>query len=254
MHIPRIYIEQPLRANDTLLLDKSAMHHLVTVMRMKVGRSFILFNGEPVDGEYGEFSAVLAQVDKKSAQVSVGEFTVRHTEASLHIHLGACVIKNDRMDWLLQKATELGVAEITPLFSEYTDAKLSAERLEKKYLHWQKVVVHACEQSGRVKLPNINLPLKLSDWLPSLALSSCNIVLHPYASSGFCWNDMTTDSATEPTHVSLLVGPEGGLTDEEVEAACHHRFSAMTVGARILRAETAPLAAISLLMHHCGEF
>lgn len=254
MHIPRIYIDQPLRANDTLLLDKPTMHHLVTVMRMKVGRSCILFNGEPVNGEYGEFSAVLTHIDKKSAQAAVGDFTVRDTEASLGIHLGACLIKNDRMDWLLQKATELGVAEITPLFSEYTDAKLSMERLAKKHHHWQKVIINACEQSGRVKLPTINLPLKLSAWLPSLALSSHNIVLHPYADAGFSWDDIKPDSGATPTSVNLLVGPEGGLTEDEVMDARHHRFSAMAMGSRILRAETAPLAAISLLMHHCDEF
>ena len=123
MHIPRIYIPLPLSEHTQIELDKASMHHLVTVMRMKVGRQVILFNNVPIDGRYGEFTATLTSVDKKQARVDIGEFASPQIESPLQVHLGTCLIKNDRMDWLLQKATELGVSEITPLFSQYTDVK-----------------------------------------------------------------------------------------------------------------------------------
>jgi len=251
MHIPRIYIPQAFSENTSLELDKAAMHHLVTVMRMKVGREFMVFNGRPVDRVYGEFLATLSYVDKKKAHVEVGKFSIAHTEPSLRIHLGACVIKNDRMDWLLQKATELGVTEITPLFSQNTDVKIPADRIEKKVAHWQKIVVNACEQSGRVVIPVIHLPQLLNTWLPSLSDKHRRLVLHPYEQAG---NRDVLFESEKPSNVVLLVGPEGGLSEQEVDFIRTHQFTGMKLGPRILRAETAPLVAISILMHQFGGF
>ena len=249
MHIPRIYLPQTLSENKSLELDKTTMHHLVTVMRMKVGREFIIFNGLSVHGEYGEFSATLRHVDKKRAEIEVGVFTPSHTESSLHIHLGACIIKNDRMDWLLQKATELGVKEITPLFSQYTDVKIPTDRIEKKIAHWQKIVVSACEQSGRVMVPVIHTPQALDTWIPSLADKQCRLILHPYVQS---YNVDTLPASERPNDLALLVGPEGGFSKEEVGLAITNQFTGMKLGPRILRAETAPLVAMSILMHQLG--
>jgi 16S rRNA (uracil1498-N3)-methyltransferase len=250
MHIPRIYIPQALSENSSLELDKTAMHHLVTVMRMKVGRQFIIFNGLSVNGEYGEFTAILSHVDKKRAHFEVGAFSTSLTESTLRIHLGACIIKNDRMDWLLQKATELGVAEITPLFSQYTDAKIPADRIEKKIAHWQKIIVNACEQSGRVMIPVIHPPQALDAWLPSLSERHCKLILHPYVQP---YNFGALPASEKTSKLALLVGPEGGLSEQEVNLAITNQFAGMKLGPRILRAETAPLVAMSILMHQLGD-
>jgi 16S rRNA (uracil1498-N3)-methyltransferase len=240
------------------------MHHLVTVMRMKVGRSRILFNSQPIDGQYGEFAATLSHVDKKRARIDVGDFSAPQVESPLKVSLGMCVIKNDRMDWLLQKATELGVSEITPLFSEYTDVKIPADRIEKKIQHWRKILINACEQSGRVRLPALHTPRGIASWVQSSAHISQKFVLHPYATSQAGDNVPSTlaspsigrrdgTDSTDNT-VALLVGPEGGLTEEEVGFAVGNHFVGMKLGPRILRAETAPLAALAVLSYQQGDF
>jgi len=255
MHIPRIYISQPLSEHTAIELDKAAMHHLVTVMRMKVGRQIILFNNLPVDGRYGEFTATLASVDKKHARIDIGIFTPLNVESPLKVHLGACLIKTDRMDWLLQKATELGVSEITPLFSEYTDVKIPADRTEKKMEHWRKIIINACEQSGRVVLPILHTPVALNSWVKTSSNVSQKFVLHPYALPN---EDNATVSvidrkAASLEEIALLVGPEGGLTEQEASFAMDNHFSRMALGPRILRAETAPLAALAILSYQFGD-
>lgn len=252
MHIPRIYITQSLQENVSLELDASAVHHMVTVMRMKVGRSVFLFNGLPYinkQGEscWGEFEATLSFVSKKNATVTVGQFIEKKTESPLQVELGACLIKNDRMDWLLQKAVELGVTRISPLWSEFTDVKIPADRIEKKILHWQQVIVSACEQSGRVVIPIITAPQKIHLWVSSVVADQKR-VLHPYVESN------TIDGQLKPSSVALLVGPEGGLSDNEVSLSIENNFQGLVLGPRILRAETAPLAALTLLQSQYGDF
>ncbi len=244
MHIPRIYLPQDLSEQTTVELDAASAHHIATVMRMKAGRQVTLFTGQPYQGLLGEFTATLAYVSKKSVAVAVGEFTAKETESPLSIELGACLIKNDRMDWLLQKATELGVTSISPLWSEYTDVKIPQERLEKKRNHWQQVLISACEQSGRVAVPTINEPQKLATWVSGVRAQQ-KIVLHPY---------VTASTRQEATSSALLVGPEGGLSEQEVALATKEGFSGMVLGPRILRAETAPLAAITILQLQQGDF
>lgn len=244
MHVPRIYLNQPLSENITIELEPASAHHIATVMRMKVGRAVTLFNGEKQQGVLGEFTATLAYVSKKSVAVAVGDFIPRDTESSLAVELGACLIKNDRMDWLLQKATELGVTSVTPLWSEYTDVKIPADRLEKKMNHWRQVMISACEQSERVAIPILNMPKKLPDWLDVSA--DKKIVLHPYVASSSISDSMQS--------VALLVGPEGGLSEAEVALSIEHQFTGMVLGPRILRAETAPLAALTALQLQSGDF
>lgn len=257
MHIPRIYIPLPLSEHTQIELDKASMHHLVTVMRMKVGRQVILFNNVPIGGRYGEFTATLTSVDKKQARVDIGEFASPQIESPLQVHLGTCLIKNDRMDWLLQKATELGVSEITPLFSQYTDVKLPAERIEKKMEHWRKIVINACEQSGRVRLPVLHKPLALEKWVVSSSHVRQKFVLHPYASSSPHTSADHAQESSPPSDtnaIALLVGPEGGLTENEVDLAVQSQFKGMKLGPRILRAETAPLVALAVLSQQLGDF
>jgi 16S rRNA (uracil1498-N3)-methyltransferase len=249
MHIPRIYTSQPLNENSTIELASAAAHHISKVLRMKVGRQVTLFNGIAVDSGYGEFPATLSRVDKRSVAVELGSFVERQTESPLAIELGACVIKNDRMDWLLQKSVELGVRAISPLFSEFTDVKIPEERLEKKMQHWQRIIINACEQSGRVSIPTLHAPQKIQSWVASTNANR-KYVLHPYIAVSS--NDAT--SGEVPASAALLVGPEGGLAEHEVEFAINYHFSGLVLGKRILRAETAPLAALALLQYQFGDF
>ena len=241
MRVPRIYTPQPLAENVTVQLDTAAAHYVANVLRMKPDRPIVLFNGQG-----GEYHGRLAIASKKSASVNVLSFVDKSSESSLTIRLGICLIKNDRMDWLLQKATELGVSSVVPLFSEYTDIKLPKERYEKKLKHWRQVMTNACQQSGRTLLPTISEPMELSDWLKPVD-TDLKYVLHPY-------NAERLKSTASINSVTLLVGPEGGLSEHEIALAHEHEFLSLSLGPRILRAETAPLAALSLLQHHFGDF
>ena len=244
MHIPRIYLSQALSENLTLELESAAAHHIATVMRMKVGRSVKVFNGERQQGVLGEFEATLAYVSKKSVAVAIGDFIPRDTESPLKVELGACLIKGDRMDWLLQKATELGVTSVTPLWSEYTDVKIPADRVEKKLNHWRQVLISACEQSERVAIPRLNQPMLISDWLHTVEADK-KVVLHPYVEPSAAINKVNS--------VALLVGPEGGLSEDEVALSITQQFDGMVLGPRILRAETAPLVALTALQLQSGD-
>ena len=157
MRIPRVYTDQPLAVNTSVELDTASAHYVVNVLRMKEGRPITLFNGMG-----GEYSGLLSAVSKKSAVVSLESFQGVSLESSIEITLGVCLIKNDRMDWLLQKAVELGVNRINPLLSEYTDVKLPVNRIEKKIQHWQQVLINACQQSGRAHVPIIGDPQPLN--------------------------------------------------------------------------------------------
>jgi len=263
MRIPRLYCKQVLSSKSRLVLDKETSHYLCTVLRLKANRKLILFNGELSD-EFGEYQAILIDANKKAAVIEVGDFINKKIESPLNIELACCLIKNDRFDWLLQKATELGVTSISPIISEFTDVKhsvkLSKERLEKKVLHWQQIVVSACEQSGRTQVPFVNTPIALTDWLSvnknsginsNIASEEARYLLHPYNAEPFTF---CQEQKSIIKKIVLLVGPEGGLSNEEVAVAHDHNFTSVLVGPRILRAETAPLTALSILQHQLGDF
>jgi 16S rRNA (uracil1498-N3)-methyltransferase len=244
MRIPRIYTTQPLSENSSITLDQAAAHYVVNVLRMREGRPLILFNGEG-----GEYEGTLATTSKKSAMVNLFKFTDVVVESPIETVLGVCLIKNDRMDWLMQKATELGVAKICPLLSEFTDVKFHQDRADKKMQHWNQVVINACQQSGRTGIPVIEKPIKLEDWAARVE-SDQKLVLHPYQSKKL--KEIIADDLTVNS-VALLVGPEGGLSEDEVKVTHQYGFQPLSMGPRILRAETAPLAALSLVQQVFGD-
>jgi len=249
MRIPRLYTTQTLSENTSIQLEDNAAHYLKNVLRMKPKRELILFNGEG-----GQYNAMIESVDKKGVSVTVGEYSVVNNESPLALELGVCIIKNDAMDWLIQKAVELGVTAITPLFSDYSDVKLTPERLEKKYQHWQQVAIHACEQCGRVMIPKINRAAAFLEWSRGVEAEK-NILLHPYRSSSFA--DMSAPwlaLESVPNSFAIALGPEGGFSDEEVEEALNSGFLSLSLGPRILRAETAPLAVLPLLQSYFGDY
>lgn len=242
MRIPRVYLSHPLRINEPLELSGDVAHYIGTVLRLKAGSTVALFNGDD-----GEFLADLQDVSKKQARLLPREAVGNRADPRLPIHIGIGLSRGDRMDIVIQKSTELGVSRVRPLFTERCEVKLDDKRAAKRQAHWQKVAISATEQSGRCRVPVIEAPLALTDWLQQSHPGSC-LVLDPYAEARLT---LPPDHGQSP--VTLLSGPEGGLTDEEVRAAAGQGFTPVTLGPRILRTETAPLAAVSILQYLVGD-
>ncbi|MCP5128259.1 MAG: 16S rRNA (uracil(1498)-N(3))-methyltransferase [Pseudomonadales bacterium] len=240
MRIPRIYTGQTLRANTETELEPGPSRHLARVLRMRVGDSLILF-----DGRGGQYPATIHALDRNSVVASLGDFDATERESGLRLQLGIALPRGERMDWVIQKATELGVSSIALLVSERTEVRLKDEREQKKLRHWQQVAISACEQCGRNLLPQILPPQSLAQWV-NAAQADVRLVLHPLA-------DNTNPGSGRPASVALLVGPEGGLSPAEVDAAVQSGFSSLQLGPRILRTETAPLAAIAILQARWGD-
>ncbi|MCL4106065.1 UNVERIFIED_CONTAM: hypothetical protein GTU68_058371 [Idotea baltica] len=207
---------------------------------MQAGDALTLFNGRG-----GEYAAHIQNVGKKTVQVIVGEHRAIELESPLDVHLGIALSRGERMDWIVQKATELGVRSITPLVTERVEVKLKGDRAEKKRCHWQGIAVSACEQCGRNYLPAVNVLQPLAQWL-AVTEADCKLVLHHRANT----LSATTQS---PARLALLVGPEGGLSGTEIEAAEAAQFQSLTLGPRVMRTETAPLAALAILQARWGD-
>jgi 16S rRNA (uracil1498-N3)-methyltransferase len=238
---PRFYTTLALADNQELQLEAAPSQHIARTLRMRAGDTLVLFNGSG-----GEYPADITAIDKRSVRVRTGLFNAREAESPLAIHLGIAMSRGDRMDWVVQKSTELGVARITPLVTARSELRLKGERAEKKLAHWQRVAASACEQCGRNRLPAVGPVVELAAWLPN-AGGERRLVLHPQA------DVPAAADVGRPTSVSLLVGPEGGLDDVELSLAQQAGFQALQLGPRVLRTETAPLAAIALLQSRWGD-
>ncbi|WNO08921.1 16S rRNA (uracil(1498)-N(3))-methyltransferase [Teredinibacter sp. KSP-S5-2] len=241
MRIPRIYTPQSITPETSFELEAGASHHLLKVLRMSVGRELILFNGQGA-----EYPAEIIAATKKNATVAVKSEIHRETESPLNTELAIGISKGERMDWVLQKATELGINTIRPLLTERTEVKLTGDRLQKRVDHWQQVVISACEQCQRNRIPEIHDPQRAQDFI-STSQSDLKFVLHHRS-------EKQLTSYSTPKSVSLLIGPEGGLTDEEIAHATQHGFHELTLGPRVLRTETAPIVALAVLQSHWGDF
>lgn len=244
MRTTRFYLPQTLAANTAVELTAEAAHHAFTVLRLKEGAPLVVFNGEG-----GEYAATITAASKKSVLIQTGNFNPVDNESPLKTHLAIGISKGERFDLVLQKATELGVSEITPLLTERTEVRLNQEREEKIQQRWQKIIINACEQSYRNHLPNLNAPLEFSTLLAQEA-SEQKLILHPSQENTqlSVW-----DQSNQPKSVCLLIGPEGGFSDHEVSQARKHHFTPLTLGPRILRTETAPLAALSVVQMWWGD-
>ncbi len=226
--------------NSTVVLDKTASHHLIRVLRMKAGAEITVFNNSA-----HEYDCVLLDENQKAASIRINAMTECHRESPLRIHLLQGVSRGDRMDLSIQKATELGIDKITPVLCNRTNISLDTERKKKKLDHWQQIIISASEQSGRsqlVKLDTVStLETTLQQTMPGLKL-----VLNPTASTSL----RALDKAEE---IVLLIGPEGGLTEIEIELAEKHGFTGVSLGPRILRTETASIACIAALQALWGD-
>ena len=239
--MPRFYCPVPMATGDSLSLPAGAARH-VQVLRLQPGDSITLFNGDAAVG--GEFEAVVVRMGRSDVEVKVGLHHPIEREAARPVHLAVGMPANDRMDWLVEKATELGVASIQPLITERSVLRLSGERADKKQAHWQSIAVAACEQCGRNRVPMMHAVGSLTAWLKTprtdnaylLSLRDGSVPLREASRSG------ATDAA-----LTFLSGPEGGLSKAEEQAAMDSGFAFVSLGPRVLRAETAALAALTLL-------
>jgi 16S rRNA (uracil1498-N3)-methyltransferase len=241
MRTPRIFADCALQQGEIIQLQGQAGHYLGRVLRRGPGDFVRLFNGRG-----GEYQARVATIHRGSAELEVLEFSPGQAESPLRIHLGLVISKGDRMDWAVQKATELGLAELTPLTAENCDVKLAPERMEKKCQHWQQIAISACEQSGRCSVPIIHPALTLTQWLQEPG-ADLQLVFDASGKSLRYW------SAQAPGSLQLLVGPEGGLTSAELAEASVAGFVCASLGPRILRTETVPVAALALTQFLWGD-
>lgn len=239
MRLSRFFIDAPLSLGEHDLPEAQA-HYISRVLRMGSGDAVQLF-----DGSGQEFLGTLLEVGKKQVRVLLDEQIAGQPESPLRTHLGQGLSRGERMDWAIQKATELGVAEITPIVSERCEVRLKDERAEKRQLHWQQVAVSACEQCGRSVVPTINAPMLLADWLKATH-ADLKLVLHPVAEP--------LTSHPRPDSLAFLIGPEGGLSDSEVEQARAAGFHPARLGPRVLRTETAPVVALAVAQQLWGDF
>ena len=261
--MPRFYCPIPLATGDVLDLPAGAARH-VQVLRLQPGDGITLFNGGVQTGQAvqavhggqvgeaamagGEFEATVVRMGRSDVTVKIGVHSAIEREAVRAVHLAVGMPANDRMDWLVEKATELGVASIQPLMTERSVLRLNSERAEKKTAHWQSIAIAACEQCGRNRVPMIHEAASLSQWLKSTAqqattsqrlLLSLQDVTQPLAQAV---------NITDSIPLLFLSGPEGGLSFGEEAAAIASGFKPVTLGPRVLRAETAPLAVLATLL------
>ncbi|MGA0806515.1 MAG: 16S rRNA (uracil(1498)-N(3))-methyltransferase [Pseudohongiellaceae bacterium] len=239
MRLSRLYTPQPLTAGSSAELDEARSHYLSRVLRLGVGARIHVFNG---DGR--EFPAELTAVGKKHVHIAVGEPFTPATESPLHTVLGLGISRGERMDYAIQKSTELGVSVIVPLFTEHCEVRLDGERQDKRLEHWRGVAISACEQCGRVVPPVIEAPQTLLHWVASEP-AGLKLLFDHTQTSGL--------PAERPQQgVALLIGPEGGLAPAEIQKAQAAGFTGIALGKRIFRTETAPVAALSVLQYLWG--
>lgn len=241
MRTIRIYQQGHYGVGELVELSATASQHVGVVLRMQPADELTLFCGDN-----REFSARVASVHKKKVIVMITAVKDANRESNRLIHLAQAISKGDRMEWVIQKAVELGVTSITPLFTAHCVVKLDAERLAKKQAQWQAIAIAACEQSGRNQLPIVHPACSLNEYLQACDATT-KLVLHPLAAKS--WRDYLFATGD----IALLIGPEGGLSDDEIDVAQAHHFQSLCLGPRILRTETAAITALSVLQAVAGD-
>lgn len=241
MRIQRVYTDQPLDSGGEITLEEASSHHLYHVLRLQAGDSINLFH----DGR--EYAASLGHIGKEGATASLRKLVHEEPEPKLAIHLLIGVSRGERMDFALQKATELGVTRITPVFTKRCVVKLNEKKQASRMEHWQKIVINACEQSGRCRLPQLDTPMEIGSAVMAHNAGSALLLDHRI--------DRALSEIKKPKGtVTILVGPEGGLSSEERKLAKTQGFTGIRLGPRVMRTETAPLAAIAAIQTLWGDF
>jgi len=238
----RIHTRQPLSPAEIVELETQAGHYLTRVLRLSRGDNVILFNGDGKD-----YPAEITETRSQRVLVKILDARALENESPLQITLVQAVCRGERMDYALQKATELGVFCIQPLITRRVEVRLDAARQTKRMTHWQNVVISACEQSGRARVPEVRTPLSLPEWVAG-ADQSPRLILDPLS------ENRLSGVFADGISVSILIGPEGGFADDEMELARQHGITAVSLGPRVLRTETAGPAAIAVLQSKLGDF
>ncbi len=246
MRLPRFFL--PLsELSKTITIDGPVARHMIQVLRLTAGSPVILFNGEG-----GEYQAVINTINKKEVSVDVTEFTNREMESRLNVTLVQAVSRGERMDYTLQKATELGVTAIKPINTERAVVNLKGDRALKRVSHWQKVVNGACEQCGRNIIPCVEQIEDFKDCISkSVPVNTVKLLLHPEAQQSL--SSFVTSLSNENLLIVLLIGPEGGISQEEHDLAIQAGFNVIHLGPRVLRTETAAVVALSILQSMLGD-
>jgi 16S rRNA (uracil1498-N3)-methyltransferase len=242
VRLTRVYVEEPLTAGTRGLVSGSAANHIARVLRLGVGDALILF-----DGQGGEYAARIEALRKDAVVVDVGAHAAIERESPLAVTLAQGVSRGERMDWVMQKATELGVRRIVPLFTERSMVRLDAHQAPKKSRHWRGVIIAACEQCGRNRVPELTAPLDYHEFLGIDApKDELRLLLSPTGK-------LRIGAIKRPEKITLLIGPEGGLAPDEGAAALAKGFVGVQLGPRILRTETAAIAALAALQQEFGD-
>lgn len=241
MRLTRIFSHEPLEAHAVIALGAAAAGHVSRVLRLQAGDELVLF-----DGRGGEFSATLLEVRGTTVKARAAERRANERESPLRITLAQGISRGERMDWVVQKATELGVACIVPVLTERSVVRLDDKQAVKKQEHWRGIAIAACEQCGRNRLPDISTPIALTQWLSGAEPAGPKLLLDPDAS-------VSLNQTSRTENLALLIGPEGGLTEVERKTALDRGFIAARLGPRILRTETAAVAAIAVLQAGLGD-
>ena len=241
MRIPRIHHPERITPGSHIALSEDAANHVGRVLRMSKGQEIQLF-----DGSNQVFDAVITEAGKKNVMVEVIRGQIDDRESPLYIHLGQVMSRGEKMEFTIQKSIELGVSLITPLFSERCGVKLDGERLAKKIQQWQKIAIAACEQCGRNRIPEIREAMSLEAWCAEEE-NGLKLNLHPRASASINTLPLPVE------RVRLLIGPEGGLSAEEIAMTARYQFTDILLGPRVLRTETTALTAITALQVRFGD-
>ncbi|MCX7050861.1 MAG: 16S rRNA (uracil(1498)-N(3))-methyltransferase [Proteobacteria bacterium] len=249
MRAPRLFVAGPLEQAAEIALPAAAAQHVVSVLRLRPGAPLTLF-----DGRGGEWAANLVTTDRRSAQVRVGAFSAVDRESRLQVTLLQGIARGERMDQLVQKATELGVARIIPVATERSVVQLEGARAERRSAHWQAVAQSACEQCGRNRVPEVTTPLDLAAACGAIAATPLRWLLEPAAAQPLvAAAQAVVAPPSGPVAIALFIGPEGGLTDAELAQAARFGFQPMRLGPRVLRTETAGPAALAVLQAVAGD-
>lgn len=243
MSTRRLFCPVEISADTTLSLDGERAHYVGRVLRLKPGNTVVVF-----DGRGGEYPATVGLISKNGLELEVGEHDPREAESPLDLHLVQAISRGDRMDITVQKATELGVRHISPVLSERSVVRLDAARAARRLAHWRAIATSACEQCGRNRIPQIDSPVRLPEWLRDTpGESESRVVLQPGSSRSL--EGIAPDSG----EITILVGPEGGFSEAELELVGSAGFAAASLGPRVLRTETAAIAAIAILQSRLGD-
>lgn len=236
-----MFVESVLQIGEIVNLDDDAAHHLGRVLKARTGDTVQVFNGRG-----GCYEATIISMDKRSVSIKPLKYLAENNESALALTLAQGISRAQHMDYTVQKAVELGVTRIVPLFTEFSNVRLEAERAGKRIDHWQKIITSACEQSGRNILPELVDPVPLHEWV-SRDTSSLKLLMHPQAERGLA---ALIDNNTS---ITLLCGPEGGLSQQEIGLALDCEYQKTSLGPRILRTETAAIAAIAVCQALQGD-